>query len=127
MHVIIIPNTIQQFNQKEKKEERSEPPQDDARQANGRMLCSPLTLVSLGSYSAPIKGTFFLFLYVHLRIIHTSHSSRHPLVQGPRMSSVGSQGSMNSLDFSYLPDGLLEAPTLSSKEMEHARVLYAPS
>jgi len=49
------------------------------------------------------------------------------------MSSVGSQDSMDSLDYSYLldglylSDGLVEAPTLTSKEIEDARVLYAPS
>uniref|UniRef100_A0A804RLT1 Uncharacterized protein n=1 Tax=Zea mays TaxID=4577 RepID=A0A804RLT1_MAIZE len=39
------------------------------------------------------------------------------------MSSVGRQDSMDSLDCSYyLSDGgLVEAPTLSSKQIEHAR------
>ncbi|XP_021317916.1 uncharacterized protein LOC110436090 isoform X2 [Sorghum bicolor] len=43
------------------------------------------------------------------------------------MSSVGSQDSMDSLDYSYLldglylSDGLVEAPTLTSKEIEDAR------
>jgi hypothetical protein len=43
------------------------------------------------------------------------------------MSSVGSQDSMDNLDYSYLSDGFVEAPTLTSKEINDARVLYAPS
>ncbi|XP_066345063.1 uncharacterized protein [Miscanthus floridulus] len=37
------------------------------------------------------------------------------------MSSVGSQDSMDSADYSYLSDGFVEAPTLTSKEIEDAR------
>ena len=43
------------------------------------------------------------------------------------MSSVGSQDFMDSVDYSYLSNGFVEAPTLTSKEIEDARVLYAPS
>ena len=35
--------------------------------------------------------------------------------------------SVESVDYSYLSDGFVEVPTLSSKEIGHARVLYAPS
>ncbi|CAD6263482.1 unnamed protein product [Miscanthus lutarioriparius] len=37
------------------------------------------------------------------------------------MSSVGSQDSMDSVDYAYLSDGFVEAPTLTSKEIEDAR------
>ena len=43
------------------------------------------------------------------------------------MSSVGSQDSTDSVDYAYLSDGFVEAPTLTSKEIEDARVLHAPS
>ncbi|XP_066348997.1 uncharacterized protein [Miscanthus floridulus] len=37
------------------------------------------------------------------------------------MSSVGSQDSMDSVDYAYLSDGFVEAPTLTSKEIEDVR------